>query len=143
MADVLSPADKERVRYHMGYANTTGAPSIQLGIPAMTEQLWVVEKGMDNLMPNAVARVQAILNTLDNFEMQLGNVGPLLLAQSTDGGVQLRSGRPGMSTPDLLEKEYVRWAQRLSNILGAPLSPYSERFAGLAGGPRNFTMGGS
>jgi len=137
----LTEADRARIRYHMGYGNVAAAPSLQLGIPAMTEQLWVVDKGMDNLLPIAIPRVQSILNTMDLLEQQLANVSPFLLAQSTSDGVQLRTGRPGQSTPDLIEKEYVRWARRLSNILAAPLCPYAERFAMNACGPSNFRAG--
>ena len=51
------------------------------------------------------------------------------LAVERIGDITMRPGRPGESQPDLLEREYCRWAGRLADILGVPLYAYSTRFA--------------
>jgi hypothetical protein len=71
---------------------------------------------------DAVNRVRSILDQLDKIEEQIKNATCSLIAESV-GELKLRAG-----FPDLLEKEYVRWARRLADILGVPLYAYSNRF---------------
>ena len=43
----LTPQERERVRYHLGYLNTSLAGSIQYGLPRPMQTLFVVEQAMD------------------------------------------------------------------------------------------------
>ena len=125
----LSDQDKERIRYHLGYLEVSSAPSIQLGIPRPIQTLFLVEDAMQ-LLGNvfAIKRVQCILDTLDGLEGQLRAAVPSLAADKL-GQLQLHPLRArGQLFTDSIEREYVRWANRLADILGVPKYPYSARF---------------
>lgn len=131
----LTESDKERIRYHTGYIETSFAASLQFGIPRPVETIFLLETSM-SLLVNAAAinRVHHILNTLDEIEKRLKNSLCVLVAEKI-GDLTLRGAMRGQTYPDLLEREYVRWAKRLADILGVPLYPYSDRFRGH--GPGN------
>lgn len=138
---VLSDADKERTRYHTGYMETSFAASIQLGIPRPVQTMFLLEQAMNLIIDqNAINRVVRTLNYLDFVECQLQKVAPHLAAEQL-GNLKLRGAKRGETYPDLLEREYIRWAKRLADILGVPLYPYSGRFGpGGAAGSGNIPV---
>ena len=122
----LSAADCERARYHTGYLEVAPAPSLVLGMPRMSQTAFLIENAFSTLLESAVPRVIKILDTMDAIE-----------AQMTDGLGRLKAEKLDTLTLrkdeiDSLEHEYVRWANRLANILGCPLYPFAERFSGGA-----------
>lgn len=125
---VLTPQEKERARYHLGYLGVQVADSLSFGQPIPIQTLFIVEASMDNLIAEHVPRVRAILNTLDGIECRLIDAAGRLAATAL-GELKLRDNEP-----DLLEREYYRWAGRLADILGCPLYPYSNRFKGRGAG---------
>lgn len=128
MTAALTDQDKERVRYHLGYMAPSFAASLSFGLPRPIQTMFIVEQAMvQTVEPNAVARIRCLLDTLDGIEKQLLSV-PRALGAERVGNITLRGGDPGKSHGDLLEREYVRWAGRLADVLGAPLYPYSARF---------------
>lgn len=130
----LTAQEKERVRYHLGYMEVSSAPSIQLGIPKPLQTVFLLEDAL-TLLTNvyAVDRVRCILQTLDQIEGQL-RAGTCTLVADKLGELQLHPLRAqGKLFTDSLEKEYRRWAQRLADVMGVPLYPYSQRFR--ASGP--------
>lgn len=129
---VLSTADRERARYHLGYMNVSQAPAIQVGIPRPVETMFLVEQAFDLVLPAAVERVVAILDTLDNIEAELREA-PLYLAAQSIGDMVLRPSSGAGSHPNALEREYTRWAERLADLLGCPLYPGSHRFGSPGG----------
>lgn len=133
MAGGLTESEKERIRYHLGYMETSFAASMQLGIPRPVQTVYLLESAMTLLtQPQALQRVRCLLDQLDGLEAKL-RAAPAHLAAAKVGAVELRPGKPGESYPDLLEREYVRWAGRLADVLGTPLYPYAARFARAAG----------
>lgn len=135
----LTEEEKERVRYHLGYMATSfgsqqAAASIAFGIPRPVQTMFLVEEAIQNLLTNAFAidRVRRVLFTLDDIEEKLRSATCILVAEQV-GELKLRGAKRGETHPDLLEREYVRWAKRLADILGVPLYHYSSRFRG--GGP--------
>lgn len=126
----LTDADKERVRYHTGYLAVSPAASLSYGIPRPLQTVFLLETAMANLIEAAVARVQHIIQILDDIETKLVEAQDRLAAAKL-GELELRTGEAGQSEPDLLEREYVRWAMRLADILGVPLYPYAKRFASV------------
>lgn len=124
----LTAAERERVRYHLGYLNTAAAASLTFGIPKPIQTLFLVEQAMTDLLVVAEPRVRNILCRLDNIETRLDQALDTLDAAQI-GELRLRTGKAGESTPDLLEREYIRWAGRLADQLGVPLYPYSKRFS--------------
>lgn len=126
----LSESDKERTRYHLGYLEVQGAASIQFGIPRPLQTVFLLEDAMNNIIANAISRVQRILTVLDGIENKLIESQDRLAAKRLDS-LELRENEP-----DQLEREYVRWGNRLADILGVPIYAYSTRYraAGNAAG---------
>lgn len=124
----LSDAERERVRYHLGYLSVAPAAALQLGLPAPVQTLFVVENAMNNLLVVGEDRVRRMLGTLDGIECRLIDAQDRLAATSLDD-LHLNPNEP-----DALEREYDRWANRLANQLGCPLYPYAKRFSGVRAG---------
>jgi hypothetical protein len=125
----LSEANKERVRYHLGYLNTSFAASLTLGIPRPVQTLFLVEEAMGLLIAATVPRVLCILDTLDGIEdlLRAQLKGPI--GVSKIGEIELHPLKDrGQLTTDSLEREYVRWGNRLADILGVPHYPFSARY---------------
>jgi len=126
--DSLTESDKERCRYHMGYLLTEFAPSIQLGIPQPLQTVFLLEQSLNNIVNNlSVARVRKILCVLDKIEAamveQLCQLGVESLGKMTLHPLRYR----GQLATDSLEREYMRWASRLADVLGAPKYWFSSR----------------
>lgn len=143
----LTDQDKERVRYHLGYMETSfggdqAAASLQFGIPRPAQTMFLVENAIQNLLTNtfAVRRVQKVLAVMDSIEAQL-EAATCQLAAEQVGELKLRGAKCGETYPDLLEREYVRWGYRLADILGVPVYAYSTRYRKAAcGGVRNIPV---
>jgi hypothetical protein len=125
----LTTDERERVRYHLGYMSANSGASVSLGIARPVETMYLVEEAMDQLMENAVPRVRRQLTYLDNVELQLVDSQCYLAAERLEGLV-LRPSIAGQTHPDLLEREYARWAKRLADMLGVPLYPSGYKFKG-------------
>lgn len=141
----LTESEKERVRYHLGYMATTfgseqAAAGIAFGVARPTQTLFLVEQAIQTLLTNAFAidRVRKILDNLDRIEDQLMCATSTLVAEQV-GEIKLRGAEPGRTHPDLLEREYKRWACRLADVLGVPFYPFSTRFRGRGPG-RGFAV---
>lgn len=122
----LSDSDIERCRYHLGYMETSEAASIQLGIPKPAQTLFLFEQAVQLVMPVAVPRVLRILGVLDKIEEAMVEAVDFLIAGKL-GDLELRGSEKGQTHPDLLEREYARWAARLADVLGCPFYPFSHR----------------
>lgn len=125
----LSETDRARVRHHLGYPNVEPSSSIALGFPAVGESMFLVERAMDRVVPEGVGQILRALAALDAVESKMIEDLDLLSVQQL-GELKIRGGNDERSGNDLLEREYVRWARRLADDLGAPLNPFCERFGG-------------
>ncbi len=132
----IEEQDRERVRYHLGYLNVDPVSSVQLGFPSASQAQFLVERAMDRVIPAAVGRIIRILNELDDIELQMSAGRKNLKVQQIET-LKLRNDNEEPNEIDLLEREYLRWGQRLANQLGVPLNVYSERYAGGGEGIRN------
>jgi hypothetical protein len=121
----LDDTERERVRYHMGYLSVQPAASIQFGLPAPIQTLFLVELAMTNLLEDGVDRVRQLLQTLDMIEARMRDGVKFLVAESIDN---MKIRRDHL---DALEDEHTRWAERLSEELGAPLYPGAAKFRKL------------
>lgn len=130
----LTEAEKEKCRYHLGYMASSFAASMFAGQPRPIQTIFLLESAMSLLTnANAVDRVRCILQTLEDYEGKLKAAGCSLQAAEV-GDIKLRGAKAGETYPDLLEREYVRWAQRLADVFGVPLYPFSARFSGNGSG---------
>lgn len=123
----LAEVDRARVRAALGYLSVEPTASISLGFPAASQTMFLVERAMDHVIPESKPRILKILDTLDCIESQMVTALCRLSTQSVEG-VKMRNSNEEPTEGDLLEREYLRWAMRLADLLGAPLNPYSERF---------------
>lgn len=122
---MFDAAEKERIRYHMGYLEVAPAASIQYGIPRPIQTMFLVESAMDLVIPAAEDRVRSLITTLDEIECRMrGALDYLVVEQLSD--ITIRQDHI-----DKLESEYCRWAARLADTLGAPLYPGAARFRSL------------
>lgn len=130
----LNEQEKERIRYHMGYMETSYAASVQFGLARPIQTMFILDQAMGLLTnPFALDRARRVLDTLDNLECQLQAAVKTTMV-SNMGTMNLHPlAAQGKLATDSIEREYVRWARRLADILGAPLYPYSARF--VTGGP--------
>jgi hypothetical protein len=119
----LNEAEKERVRYHLGYLEVQPAASIQFGIPRPLQTVFLMESAMNNIIENAVDRVRRILRIMDNCEIKLEE------SQERLAAIQLGDLKLRENEPDQLDREYARWGYRLADILGVPVYAYSTRYA--------------
>lgn len=133
MAGPFSPRDRGRIKYHLGYLAVQPAASIQFGIPRPIETMFLIEDAMSQLIDDGwnIENVLRILGILDKIECLLVAALPALAA------TKLANLEPREDHPQALELEYNRWAQRLADIFGVPMYPYSQRSqeaAGIMGG---------
>lgn len=152
MATPLTEEEKERIRYHLGYLETSfgsnqAAASLAFGIPRPSQTIFLVESAIQELLTNmyAVERVRRILCIMDQIEGKLVEALPQLAAEKL-GDMTLRGAEQGVTYPDLLEREYARWGYRLADILGVPVYPYSARYRRAAAqtfGITNVRVGGN
>jgi hypothetical protein len=119
---VLTPSERERVRYHLGYLNVQLAGSIQFGLPRPVQTLFILEEAMNQVIFEGLDRVRRLLKVLDDIECRL-IASQDRLAASKLGELETRENEP-----DLLEREYYRWGGRLADQLGVPFYAYSNRY---------------
>jgi hypothetical protein len=124
----LTDAEKQRVAYHMGYPAVTTAASVAFGVPMLTQTNFLVYNVLDKLMDSALEQVRSISSTMDGIELKMIDAQDRLAATRLED-LYLRENET-----DSLEGEYKRWGYRLSDILGAPIYPYSRRYSGGGAG---------
>lgn len=129
----LSPQDRSRVGYHLGYLAVQPAASLQFGIPRPLQTIFLLELALNNVIDDGynIQNIQRILGILDGVECRLVAAQDYLPASKL-GSLEVRADHP-----QALELEYNRWAQRLADILGCTMYPYSQRSqeaAGVMGG---------
>ena len=124
----LTPTEKTRIRTALGYPQVDAIGSYNRGIPMPLQTAFLVETSLTQVMEEAIPTVQQYLQNLEAIEAALAKA-ICNLAVERIGDITMRPGRPGESQPDLLEREYRRWAERLADILGVPLYAYSTRFS--------------
>lgn len=123
----LTDAEKQRVAYHLGYPAVTSAASVAFGVPLLTQTNFLVYNVLTHLMDSALEQVRSISKTMDDIETKLIDAQDRLAATRLED-LYLRENET-----DMLEGEYKRWGYRLSDILGAPIYPYSRRYSGGGG----------
>lgn len=123
----LDAAEKDRVRYHLGYPSVQAAASIQYGIPRPIQTAFLVESAMNLLIEEALPRVRSLLKVMDDIETKL------IDAQDRLAAIQLSDLKLREDEPSQLEKEYVRWGMRLADVVGAPIYAYSTRYRSALG----------
>lgn len=120
-------AERERIRYHMGYLQVAPAAAITFGIPVPIQTAFLLESAMERVLPLAEDRVRKILVIMDCIECKEVDGLDFLVVSKVDE-IDVR--------PDHIEKleeQYAKWATKLADTLGAPLYPGSDKFRSLTG----------
>lgn len=125
---MLTDRDKERARYHLGYMTVVVASSFAFSIPAATEVQFMFESAIQRVRPESETRVVQLLDKIDEIECTLFRASSELFAK------RVADLEPNLEQPSDVEREYVRWACRLADMLGITPYPFSERFKILAQG---------
>lgn len=116
----LSNAEKERVRYHLGYMSTNMSSSLSLGVPSVSQLQFILERQMVSLLVDAEPGVRRAIQELDCIEDQQSSFRRSLEVLST-GDVKIR----GADAFAELDIQYSRWCQRLADTLGSTINPFS------------------
>jgi hypothetical protein len=124
----LSDANRARVRYHLGYQAASPGMGFSYGVPILSEPHYIFESACQNLIAENVPQVIKLLDTLDCIQDQMMNS-----AKRGYPAIRAEDVEPNLKEGDDLEREYVRWAYRLADILGCPVSPWAERFKAKSG----------
>jgi hypothetical protein len=125
---MLTAAERERAKYHLGYPNVTIASSLFFGVPIPLQTSFLIERALSNLPVDAENRVRHISQVMDGVECRLIDAQDRLAAEQL-GELRLRPTDQGLSEPDALEREYCRWGYRLADELGVPIYAYSTRYS--------------
>jgi hypothetical protein len=123
----LSPEERARCKYHLGYPSVAAFNSIQLGFIAVSQPLFLVERSMDNLLDEAVPLFREHIMRLDKIQAQLDDARGRFRAAEV-GEIKLQPEETQM-----LHREYKYWAVALADLLGCPINGYSEKFNSAPG----------
>jgi hypothetical protein len=126
----FSDHEKARIKHHLGYPDWTGlSASIQLGFPAGSQPLFLVEQAFNRLTEGGQGSVRLDLCNCEDIENQMGSARSRFKAKKL-GELELN----GME-PQQLRQELVYWRQKLADDLGVVQNPYSQSaYEGLPGG---------
>ena len=117
---MLTPAEKERIRYHTGYLNISQATAISLGFPSATQLQFIIESAMNSVLPDGERGVRRAIAELDCIEDQRSRFRNSLELVAT-GDTKIR----GREAFEVLDDEYRKWCRKLLDTLGSPVNPFS------------------
>ena len=113
--------EKARTRHFLAYPSWVSlAQSIQLGFPAASEPLFLLEDAFGRLTPGGEAAVRIDLCECEDIEVQLRSARGRLKASKV-GDVTLNPMELGQ-----LKQELNYWITRLGDDLGVVPDPYSR-----------------
>jgi len=117
----LTPDERARIRYHLGYPNVQAFATFALGTPASSEALFAIEGAFDKVIPEALPNIRQLIARCDEAEQErYDNLGNLIVSKVCD--IELRPD--AMSA---LQLEYDRRRNALANELGVYCNPYDKR----------------
>jgi hypothetical protein len=131
----LNESERSRIKHFLEYPDWQSlAYSIQLGFPASSQPMYLLEGAFDRITNAALESVRKDLCELESIETQLGTARTRLPAE------QLGNLKVNMKELPMLRRELVWWALVLANDLGVGPNPFSAmEILGGAGG-RNATV---
>lgn len=121
---VFTEEEQGRILFHLGYMQQTVSSFAAFGVLATTENQFIAINALQHVPLSRAMLVRDLLSKLDDIGSKLFEAVDFLVAKEL-GEMTLRDDHP-----DLLEREYTRWAKRLADSLGVTTNPYSERFGG-------------
>lgn len=132
----FSEEEKARVLHFLGYPSLSQlSASIQLGIPAGAEPLFLLEDALTRLRPGGEDAVRRDLCECESIEEQLSSARGRMRATQL-GEIKLRENEAQM-----LRTELGYWTMRLSDDIGVFVNPYAQAAGGFGGGINSKVMG--
>lgn len=119
----LNEDEKTAIRYYLGYPQVSAAALLSLGNPDKSQLNFIVEFNMENVLLRVERWIRRILQELQCIEDQMSTFRGSLEIRGVVGSVQLRSG----DALEDLDFEYRKWVAQLSDQIGAPVNPFSNR----------------
>ena len=124
----LTDIEKQRVRWHLGYTSVSSAASMALGIPALRQTDYMVNRSMDMLLPVAEADLRRVIGIMDGIEDRMVRAATHVAAETLNG-LKLRPDEF-----DQLCRQYRVWGERICDCLHVPPQLFSSRYQQNAGG---------
>lgn len=113
--------EKSRIKRFLSYPDWVAlAASIQLGFPAASQPLFLVESAFNKLTPEGEASVREDLCQCESCEKQL------IDARSRFKAIRIGEIELNLNETKLLRKELLWWVTRLADDLGVVSNPYSQ-----------------
>lgn len=125
--------EKARIKHFLSYPDWVSlAASIQLGYPAGSQPLFLVEDAFNRLTPEGEDSVRHDLCECESIEKQISEARGRFKATKL-GTLEVNPNETAM-----LRKELVYWVARLASDLGVVTNPYSLfEYLGASGGGHN------
>jgi len=133
---VFTLEQRAKIRYLLGYPSVSQmSSSMALGIPQLSNALYLLETNFDRILPEGGAIVLQIVCQLDAILAQMATARSRIRASSI-GEIKLNQDELSMLTG-----EFIRWQRQLADMMACPINPYGEvasfGFAGAMGGGFN------
>jgi hypothetical protein len=122
--------EKARIKHYLAYPDWVSlAASIQLGFPAGSQPLFLVEDAFNRLTPEGEESVRIDLCECEAIDLQLRD------ARSRFKTTQVGTVKINGQETNLLRRELTYWSLRLASDLGVVSNPYAaSEYGGNAGG---------
>ena len=125
----FTEAEKARVRHFLGYPSFASlAQSIQLGYPAVSQPLFLVDDAFHRLTQEGADAVRIDLCECESIERQLSKARTRMQASQID------DLHVNPEEASMLRRELTYWTQRLASDMGVPINPNApSQFYGAIG----------
>lgn len=129
-APLFTDSEKTRIAYFLNYPDLRQmAQSIQLGIPAASQPLFILIGQFERLGPGGVANARRVLCQCEDIECQLGDARKRMRA------IRLGELETNQNETSQLRQELIFWTRRLADVLAVVPNPYSQiGYLGYGGG---------
>lgn len=121
MSSEFTAKEKERIKYFLSYPDWVQlAQSIQLGVPAGSQPLFLVESAFNRISPEARESARKVLCECECTEAQISD------SRSRMKVIQLGELKMNPREADMLRRELLYWVTRMADVLGVIQDPYSQ-----------------
>lgn len=135
----FSEAEKGRIRHHLGYPSFSSlSQSVQLGYPAASQPLWLVDDSFQRLTPAGEDAVRRDLCECEAIERQISE------ARTRYKALKLDTLEVNPEERNMLRNDLVYWRQQLASDLSVVINPNAPReyYGAMGGGGVNAVVVG-
>ena len=118
---MLTPPERARIAYHLGYPGFAQNVQVALGVPAAGHTRFILESTMNTLLPDFEPSVRQALAECDCIDAQLADARKTRIQVSKVDQIMLR----GADELADLEDQYDLWTSKLADLLGTVKNPFS------------------